>query len=615
MANKAYIVTLKEDNTGDINYPRTLASAVYDDDGTLSFDNVKTSIAKNAKDIKDINGYLESNTDYLFALAVKAATTKEEYNNVMHDFFIKNGCNAMAPGGLTALCDRWYTISRTGWSGYTEFSQPDISSVSTGTKGGDNAGMTCVPSTDTVAGQDDYASNPLFAVVDCNWVINPDTLKVQVTAIDGITGNFERSNPEKYVGVMQMTPWHYYDEKETTYLHGVADHFEEGHDYCAPIPEAVRIDGIVSPWVVHSKYMAALVNDKLTACAGYIAKAHNISHNTLQTYSNNNGTGYSGASIMDYAFLQLMAMVKYGQMTLDAKIQGAVNNNKQSWAAVAETDTNRVILSAADGAYFEVGMGCLVGNYTSSMDRSNSGIYSLSGQYGAIITNKETVNIDGTDYVALTFKVQNADGTFNESPAWTTAVNGANTEGSTVVSTFHWPSGTNDRVLGNDGSIVSASSGKYPGKLQGIEFAVGAYEVMGDVILNINNSQYTVHICNVRSNQSSSITSNYVDTGLSSPCPASAGWRYIRKLGFAKGVFFGVDTGIDKTTSGSSSTYTRDGFYMNGASTSGTREWLAFGYLGGGATNGGLSFLHGGDGLSGTDWNVASRLSCNGNRG
>ena len=64
MANKAYIVTLKEDNTGDINYPRTLASAVYDDDGTLSFDNVKTSIAKNAKDIEDINGYLESNTDY-----------------------------------------------------------------------------------------------------------------------------------------------------------------------------------------------------------------------------------------------------------------------------------------------------------------------------------------------------------------------------------------------------------------------------------------------------------------------------------------------------------------------------------------------------------------------
>ena len=134
--------------------------------------------------------------------------------------------------------------------------------------------MICVPSTDTVAGQDDYASNPLFAVVDCNWVINPDTLKVQVTAIDGITGNFERSNPEKYVGVMQMTPWHYYDEKETTYLHGVTDHFEEGHDYCAPIPEAVRIDGIVSPWVVHSKYMATLVNDKLTACAGYIAKTH-----------------------------------------------------------------------------------------------------------------------------------------------------------------------------------------------------------------------------------------------------------------------------------------------------------------------------------------------------
>lgn len=83
---------------------------------------------------------------------------------------------------------------------------------------------------------------------------------------------------------------------------------------------------------------------------------------------------------------------------------------------------------------------------------------------------------------------------------------------------------------------------------------------------------------------------------------------YIKKEVYAKGIYFPVLAG------GSSSTYHRDGFYMNAASV-GNREWLAFGDLHNGVGSGGLSILLGIIGLSNAWWYILARLSPNGNRG
>ena len=56
-------------------------------------------------------------------------------------------------------------------------------------------------------------------------------------------------------------------------------------------------------------------------------------------------------------------------------------------------------------------------------------------------------------------------------------------------------------------------------------------------------------------------------------------------------------------------------FYMNKKGTTGTREWLAFGYLDFGSASGGLSYLSGYGGLGIAYWDILARLSFSGSRG
>lgn len=359
--------------------------------------------------------------------------------------------------------------------------------------------------------------------------------------------------------------------------------------------------------MVHGKYMSKTVNSKMTCCSGVIPTAF-ISHNTSHTLSAVNGSQYSGGTTADLSWLVLMAYIKYGSLTLDGTLQGCCNMNYQYVAQVAEEGVNRIILTTANAANLEVGMSVLLGNYTTSTDRGTAGMYSISTNKGCRITSIETVTIDETEYSAVYVDLED---TFD------TAANGATTEGTTYLSTWHWATGSCDDVLGNDGSPVSCTSGKYPAKLQGIEYMSGGYEVIADAILSLysvtddddtTTYYYEPYICRLRANQSTGITSNYVATGLAVAQPSSDSWNYIKKLQYAMGVFF------PELTGGSSSTYTRDAFYQNAAAT-GTREMLAFGRLNSGVANAGLSCLSGYNALSNGHWNCLARLSPNGNRG
>lgn len=522
--------------------------------------------------------------------------TKETYDKLMKQWFLSRGLFAMSPKGLTSLVDAWYAISRTGWDGGTRFYQPSVSSSSAGTKIGDNAGLECVPSTNTAANKDDYAGLPLFAVKDCNYIVDADTLEPVITAIDGITDNFVRDDPNIFVGVLQMTGFHWYEEDDQTYTHGYSDSMTD-HTNIAPLPEAVRVDGSVRPWVVHSKYMSKTINGKLTSCAGQIPTAFSVSHNTLHNLSNAIGSQYSGGCMCDNDFLRLMAFLKYGSMTLDGVLQGCLNFNFQYTVAVSESNVSRVLLTTANGAKFPAGCSVLIGEKVSSTDRSQAAMYNISGQGGVKVISVENVTVGGTTYTALNLDCDPI----------------SVVKDTTYVSSWHWESGSCDAVQGNDGSPASPGSGVYAAKLQGIEYAVGGYEVYADIIMNLYQENsvfyYEPMIVNRSAKQATSVTADYKSPGLRCVQPASAGWQYIRKLGYAKGVMFPVDA-----AGGSSSTFTRDAFYMN-AATTGTREYLAFGALNFGSTSGGLSTLGGNYGLSGTGWGILARLSPNGNRG
>lgn len=552
--------------------------------------------------LKDDVATLHDQADALFALCLDG--TPATYKAVMKSFFLTNGASTATPAELTALCDRWYTATRTGWDGGVKFYQPDVSAVSDGEKIGNNAGLTCTPSTNTVAGQDDYAGLPLFACVDVNWIVDPNTLEPVITAIDGITDSFDRYDPAKFVGVMQMSGYRWWNDVDTNYyLRGYCDSLKP-YANIEPLAEAVRAsDNSVRPWVVHAKYMAKVESGKFTCYSGVIPTAYSVSHNSSHTYAKAVGPQYSGGTAADNAWLKLMSMIKYGIMTQDGVNQGCVHYNFQYPVAVAESGVQRVIITKDQAANLIVGSSVIIGNYAGNLDRNNPGMYSITGQAGAVITSIQDVTIDGNTYAAV-----NVD-----CDAFDTVANGASTTGTTYISTWHWRSGTCDNVLGNDGSPDSPGSGKYPAMIQGIEYSVGGYEVYADVILNLYKDSndvywYEPYLVNRSAQQSTGITSNYKATGLKCQQPDASNWLYIKKEGYAKGIYFPVLVG------GSSSTYHRDGFYMQAAST-GTREWLAFGVLYLGVGNGGLSSLYGRSGLSPAGWNILARLSPNGNRG
>ncbi|MBR3470306.1 MAG: hypothetical protein IKH28_11550 [Lachnospiraceae bacterium] len=529
--------------------------------------------------------------------------TKAGYDKAMKDWFDLHSADQLTPAELTALCEQWYEVTKDGWDGYVTFADPSVSNVSTGTRGGDNEGKSCAPSTDVTAGTDDFAGLPLFACKDVNFTVDATSLDIVITAIDGITSGFERDNPNKYVGVMQMAGWRYEYDDATSYTEGYRDSFLATYEHIAPLPEAVRVDGTVRKFVVHAKYMSGVVDTKMTSCAGVMTQNF-ISHNTLHTFSNKNGAQYSGGTTADLAFLKLMTRIKYASLTLDGIMNGCLDYNLQYYAQVAETGVKRVILAANTNLL--VGSTIIIGTYNgSSADRGTAANYSISGQRGVVITAIEEVVINETTYKAVTVDIANA---------FDTAANGSATAGTTIVSTLHWKTGSCDGVLGNDGSPVSNTDSKHPRKLQGIEFTVGGYEVMADVIMNEElidtHSHYVPAIVKRSANQATSITANYVKIyDLAIANPAAAGWQYIKKEKYANGMYFPSIIG------GSSSTFTKDAFYMDKDSTTGTRESLAFGGLGYGLATGGLSYLNGGNGLPTATWLSLARLSPNGNRG
>ena len=311
-------------------------------------------------------------------------------------------------------------------------------------------------------------------------------------------------------------------------------------------------------------------------------------------------------SVVDLTWLQLMMRIKYASLTMDTLIAGCSANNWQYPAAVGETGVRRVLVTTAQGANISPGMGVLIGNSAGNADRGQAAMYSITTQAGAIVTKVETVTVSNTQYTAV--YVDTAD-TFD-----TTAGTATTTQGVTVISSFHWPTGSTDGVKGNDGSPVNCTSGKYPARLQGIEYMMGGYEVLGDAIILLSGSDaagytYEPWVVTRTADQSTAITAKYKASGVACPQDGAAGWKYIKRMGYRQGVTFPVMVG------GSSTTLTRDALYQSAGAARAEREFLAFGNLGSGVPIAGLSCGNVNGGLGNGYWGILRRLSPNGNRG
>ena len=271
--------------------------------------------------------------------------------------------------------------------------------------------------------------------------------------------------------------------------------------------------------------------------------------------------------------------------------EGCQSYNYTYTAAVSETGVRRVLVTTAQGANLQVGSNIMVGT-NASTDRGAATSYSIADN--ATILSKETVYVNEVAYCALNLDTV---GTFDV------------TAGTTQIITAPWSSGNTELLPGRkDGACHSLTAGQNPFRLQGVEFMTGAYVIgldpLYDVTANATSGfDYHVYECRDATKQASSITADYVDTGIVVTGIAS-GWNYVKR--FVKtvlGVLFPDMFG------GSSTTYFKSAFY--GPGSAGVRCPWRFGYLYSGGTAG-LASEYGYSSPGSSLWHGRLRLSGSG---
>lgn len=503
---------------------------------------------------------------------------------------------------LTNICNRFFTVAAKSVTGtYTsQFYKYESSNTPIGEKQDANAELTCTPSTKTAAGIDDYATLPLFACFDVNYTIDGTTLEPVILAIKDIYGSFSSAPAASLVGVMQMTGWVRRTSTDTTKKVEYRATEETGFK---PLPEAVRAaDNTVRAFVIHAKYAAGYNSEgKLSSVSGVQPTTYRSGSTGSTPISFNGqiakwrewGDQYCGSSLCDVAFIQLMLEIKYATLGSAQVMTGCRSYSNSYTAAVAETGVTRVLLTAAQSAYFVVGSCVSLGS--TNGDRAKATTYDVCDI--TRILSIEDVTVDGTAYKAV-----NLD---TETPF--------NTTTATYIVTHPWQTGSTDDVLGNDGSPTNNTSGKEPCKIQGIEFMLGAYEVPGDTTLYEDAEKYTVYLNRKAAD---------IKTGNSGTNPVTIGtiaketdtaWKYIAELNWDANNQEAYM--LAQTFAGSSATGYRAAVYLDGAAITGWREWPAFGNLGYWGY-GGFACARLTSGLGTANWYTAARVcGSGGNRG
>ena len=188
------------------------------------------------------------------------------------------------------------------------------------------------------------------------------------------------------------------------------------------------------------------------------------------------------------------------------------------------------------------------------------------------------------------------------------------TTSTTYVSTMHEISGYSDYILGRNGSIGSNTNGKHGFVLDGIEIAVGGYEVAGNAFMDIVNASGDREV--YYTNDSTKLTgtvatakSTYEKSDLVIRPASLNGWKYITEYGFDTKDGIAVPTNAGQSGAGSAVGYA-DALNVD-TGTSGQREFLLLGNLSIG-TNAGLSCVTAFNSLTSGNWYILARLSING---
>lgn len=550
-------------------------------------DQIKTGLETDLNNAQQASKDLKQNT--------AASVTKiETAGQTQIDLIKQNG------GGVENALSNYFALRRNGKVFTTKIYKWETSTSPVGVKMNANENMVAEPSVGRTEGRDDYAQYGLFHHFTCNFSVDENGFN-HVDALEGQIGFTKYGKVQ--VGEVTMSAWFGIEDTAEAVLYHYSDSQTELTPY--PMKESINPDGTISPFMIHAKYAAGDIDGVPYSSKGLApangcqaTQARNpVSYTGMITYMHKLGGHYCGTTSWDLFYRQLMMIIKYATTHSQSIMAGCTSYSNQNQNLVEETGVMRVVLTKAQAAGYVIGSYVSIGDVGSNTNKD---------RYFSYIHNKA--------YSVKVTKIEDVDD--SNAAVYVNAPEAFDTTLTTWITTMPWHSGATDEVAGSDGSPNSNTNGKDPYKIQGIETCIGAYEVLGNVVMDIvtgpdGNPARDVYVCEDASTLSSNIATvraNY-KKAIAQVAYTAASWKYITEETTDPNLGIMIPTKVG----GGSTTGFADGLYTD-TGTSGQREWLALGGLYGGALAG-LWILYANGGWSGAAWYIVSGVSPNGTRG
>lgn len=550
-------------------------------------DQIKTGLETDLNNAQQASKDLKQNT--------AASVTKiETAGQTQIDLIKQNG------GGVENALSNYFALRRNGKVFTTKIYKWETSTSPAGVKMNANENMVAEPSVGRTEGRDDYAQYGLFHHFTCNFSVDENGFN-HVDALEGQIGFTKYGKVQ--VGEVTMSAWFGIEDTTEAVLYHYSDSQTELTPY--PMKESINPDGTISPFMIHAKYAAGDIDGVPYSSKGLApangcqaTQARNpVSYTGMITYMHKLGGHYCGTTSWDLFYRQLMMIIKYATTHSQSIMAGCTSYSNQNQNLVEETGVMRVVLTKAQAAGYVIGSYVSIGDVGSNTNKD---------RYFSYIHNKA--------YSVKVTKIEDVDD--SNAAVYVDAPEAFDTTLTTWITTMPWHSGATDEVAGSDGSPNNNTNGKDPYKIQGIETCIGAYEVLGNVVMDIvtgadGNPARDVYVCEDASTLSSNIATvraNY-KKAIAQVAYTAASWKYITEETTDQNLGIMIPTKVG----GGSTTGFADGLYTD-TGTSGQREWLALGSLYTGAYAG-LWILNAGSGWSNTYWHIVSGVSPNGTRG
>lgn len=550
-------------------------------------DQIKTGLETDLNNAQQASKDLKQNT--------AASVTKiETAGQTQIDLIKQNG------GGVENALSNYFALRRNGKVFTTKIYKWETSTSPVGVKMNANENMVAEPSVGRTEGRDDYAQYGLFHHFTCNFSVDENGFN-HVDALEGQIGFTKYGKVQ--VGEVTMSAWFGIEDTTEAVLYHYSDSQTELTPY--PMKESINPDGTISPFMIHAKYAAGDIDGVPYSSKGLApangcqaTQARNpVSYTGMITYMHKLGGHYCGTTSWDLFYRQLMMIIKYATTHSQSIMAGCTSYSNQNQNLVEETGVMRVVLTKAQAAGYVIGSYVSIGDVGSNTNKDRYYSYMHNKAYSVKVT-----------------KIEDVDD--SNAAVYVDAPEAFDTTLTTWISTMPWRSGATDEVAGSDGSPNSNTNGKDPYKIQGIETCIGAYEVLGNVVMDIvtgadGNPARDVYVCEDASTLSSNIATvraNY-KKAIAQVAYTAASWKYITEETTDPNLGIMIPTKVG----GGSTTGFADGLYTD-AGTSGQREWLALGALYHGA-DAGLWILSADGGWSYTHWIIVSGVSPNGTRG